>query len=67
MTVKRAISNTDIVLTDSLSSKVKVDFAPYQITKALMQKANAGALLNPCPPFQEVRKFQRTQLTANIL
>jgi ornithine carbamoyltransferase len=49
--VTRAISKTDIVLTDSLPAKVKADFAPYQITKALMQKANTGAFLNPCPPF----------------
>ena len=41
----------DIVCTDSLSGAALPDFRGFQITKAAMEKANPGALLNPCPPF----------------
>ncbi|MBQ5852046.1 MAG: peptide transporter, partial [Lachnospiraceae bacterium] len=29
----------------------KEDFSGYQITLSCMEKANAEAILNPCPPF----------------
>ena len=46
-----AMHGSDIVLTDSFSPDVLSDFLPYQVTLSAMQKANHGALLNPCPPF----------------
>lgn len=46
-----AISNKDIVLTDSLSKEQLQDFRDFQITCEIMDKANDNALLNPCPPF----------------
>ena len=46
-----AIVGKDIVCTDSLSQKILDDFREYQITKAIMEKANKNAVLNPCPPF----------------
>ena len=30
---------------------MKADFAGYQVTAGLLEKANPGAVLNPCPPF----------------
>ena len=49
--IQSAILGKDIVCTDSIPTELKADFRDYQITAQLMQKANKGALLNPCPPF----------------
>lgn len=49
--IQSAILGKDIICTDSIPSALKADFGGYQITAQLMQKANKGALLNPCPPF----------------
>ncbi|MBO5163554.1 MAG: peptide transporter [Ruminococcus sp.] len=46
-----AIVGKDIVCTDSLPSSVLKDFNRCQVTKQVMEKANKGAVLNPCPPF----------------
>lgn len=46
-----AVFGKDIICTDSLPKKYLADFRDYQITTAVMQKANKGAVLNPCPPF----------------
>ncbi len=49
--IELAIKGKDIICTDSLPKDVLEDFKDYQITKAIMEKANKGAILNPCPPF----------------
>lgn len=49
--IREAIQGKDIVCTDSLPDKVLSDFLGCQISKAVMEMANEGALLNPCPPF----------------
>ena len=49
--VKKAVSQSDIILTDSISEEYLKDFIPYQITLDLMRLAKPNALLNPCPPF----------------
>lgn len=49
--IQSAILGKDIVCTDSIPTELKADFRDYQITAQLMQKANKGVLLNPCPPF----------------
>lgn len=49
--IDRAVAGKDIVCTDSLPADILGDFAGCQVTKAAMDKANPGALLNPCPPF----------------
>lgn len=49
--IKKAISNKDVILTDSLSKEKLLDFEQYQVTKQLMDSANKNAVLNPCPPF----------------
>lgn len=46
-----AIIGKDIVCTDSLPSDVFEKSSDCQVTKAVMEKANKGAVLNPCPPF----------------
>lgn len=49
--IAEAIQGSDVILTDPLPEKALGDFQSYQVTTARMQQANAGALLNPCPPF----------------
>lgn len=49
--IKKAIEQSDIVLTDSLAEEFIKDFQSYQITTDLMRSAKSGAMLNPCPPF----------------
>lgn len=49
--IQEAIAGKDIVCTDSLPSGVHEDFRKCQVTREIMEKANEGAILNPCPPF----------------
>ncbi len=49
--IEDAISDKDIICTDSIPDKAKEVFKEYQITFRHMEKANQGAILNPCPPF----------------
>lgn len=49
--LKEAIKNRDIICTDPILEEDSKYFAEYQITKDIMDKANPGAVLNPCPPF----------------
>ena len=49
--IHTAIIDKDIICTDSLPKEADHDFKDYQITKEIMDKANTGAILNPCPPF----------------
>ena len=49
--IAEAVAGKDIVCTDSLPSHAREAFKKCQVTKAIMDKANKGALLNPCPPF----------------
>lgn len=49
--LKEAVKGRDIICTDSLPKEALSDFADFQITDKIMEQANSGALLNPCPPF----------------
>lgn len=49
--IDEAIIGKDIVCTDSFPDDALETFKKCQITKVVMDKANKGALLNPCPPF----------------
>ena len=49
--IDEAVIGKDIICTDSIPNKAKEDFKEYQITLQQMEKANKGAILNPCPPF----------------
>lgn len=46
-----AIIGKDVVCTDSLPESVLADFQECQVTVDVMERANQGAVLNPCPPF----------------
>ena len=57
--IQEAVKEKDIVLTDSIPNDFLPEYKGYQITKSIMETANEGALLNPCPPFyrgEEVSK-----------
>ena len=49
--INEAVKGKDIICTDSLPSDILSDFKNCQVTKSVMEMANEGALLNPCPPF----------------
>lgn len=49
--IKDAIVGKDIVCTDSLPGNILPDFKDCQVTREIMELANDGAILNPCPPF----------------
>ena len=49
--IEKAIVGKDIICTDSLPESSLEDFANCKITSQVMEKANRGAILNPCPPF----------------
>lgn len=46
-----AVKGKDIICTDCLPSDIVCDFRSCQVTKKIMDMANKGAVLNPCPPF----------------
>lgn len=46
-----AIKNKDIICVDSIPKNLLKDFKSFQVTKGIMEIANKGAILNPCPPF----------------
>ncbi|MBQ8555983.1 MAG: peptide transporter [Clostridia bacterium] len=46
-----AATGKDIVCTDALPASALAAFKDCQVTTAAMERANEGALLNPCPPF----------------
>lgn len=60
--VKEAALGKDIVCTDSMSADTLKDFKELQITKAVMDLANEGALLNPCPPF-----YRGEEVSADVI
>lgn len=49
--IENAIKGKDIICTDSLPASALDDFKKCQISLRIMEKANEGAVLNPCPPF----------------
>lgn len=60
--IDEAVVGKDIICTDSMPNKAKEDFKEYQITLQHMQKANPGAVLNPCPPF-----FRGEEVSENVI
>lgn len=49
--IRDAVVEKDIICTDSLPASALKDFKNCQVTKEMMDLANEGAVLNPCPPF----------------
>lgn len=58
-----ALEDADVVLTDSLPSRLKTSYylRDYQITKDKMALTNDG-ILNPCPPF-----FRGEEVSADVI
>jgi len=65
--ITKAVKNCDIVLTDSIPSKLlnEFNFLDYQITSSIMKHANPDALLNPCPPFYRNEEVSDDVLKTN--
>ena len=57
-----AIQGKDVICTDSIPSNLKKQFEGYMVTKKLMDMANEGAVLNPCPPF-----FRGEEISADVI
>ncbi|MBQ5311099.1 MAG: peptide transporter [Oscillospiraceae bacterium] len=49
--IREAIIGKDIICTDALPSDAVEDFKNCRVTREIMDMANCGALLDPCPPF----------------
>lgn len=49
--IEEAVKGRDIVCTDSLPENLLPVFEKCRVTKKVMELANEGAVLNPCPPF----------------
>ena len=49
--IRTAVCGKDIICTDSLPAEYLDAFRDYIVTREIMDMANDGALLNPCPPF----------------
>ena len=49
--LKEAIAGKDVVCTDSIPAEADNEFTKFRISKDIMDMANPGAVLNPCPPF----------------
>ncbi len=60
--IREAITGKDIVCTDSLPTKALANFKDCQVTKEMMDLANEGALLNPCPPF-----YRGEEVSADVI
>lgn len=60
--IQEAIIEKDIVCTDSLPSNALTDFKNCQVTEAVMEMANKGAILNPCPPF-----YRGEEVSADVI
>lgn len=60
--IREAITGKDIVCTDSLPTKALADFKDCQVTKEMMDLANEGAVLNPCPPF-----YRGEEVSADVI
>ena len=57
-----AVKGKDIVCTDPLPASVLADFKECQVTTAVMEMANDGAMLNPCPPF-----YRGEEVSENVI
>ncbi len=60
--IDTAIIGKDIVCTDSLPSDIVAEFKNCKVTKDLMNRANKGAVINPCPPF-----FRGEELSKDVI
>jgi ornithine carbamoyltransferase len=59
--LRKAIRGKDIVCTDSLQEAL-ADFEDFQVSREVMDLANEGAVLNPCPPF-----YRDEEVSVNVI
>ncbi|MBE5875981.1 MAG: peptide transporter [Lachnospiraceae bacterium] len=60
--IYEAIKGKDIVCTDSLPADAIEVFRDCQVTEAVMDMVNDGAILNPCPPF-----YRGEEVSADVI
>ncbi|MCR5109722.1 MAG: peptide transporter [Ruminococcus sp.] len=60
--INEAIVGRDVVCTDTLPAYIVDEFDECRVTKDAMDKANKGAVLNPCPPF-----FRGEEVSAEVI
>ena len=60
--ISTAIKGKDIICTDSLPKAVAEVFNDCRVTKATMDLAHPGAILNPCPPF-----YRGEEVSADVI
>ena len=60
--INEAIVGRDVVCTDTLPAYIVDEFDECRVTKAAMDKANKGAVLNLCPPF-----FRGEEVSAEVI
>ncbi|MTI71879.1 MAG: ornithine carbamoyltransferase [Firmicutes bacterium] len=62
--LEEILPKSDVVLTDPLSKKLRVDeyIEKYQITLEKMNRCKSKSLLNPCPPF-----YRGEEVSADVI
>ncbi len=63
--ISEAVKGKDIICTDSLPSNCLEAFKECQVTKSIMNLANSGAILNPCPPFYRGEEVSEDVIESN--
>lgn len=63
--IVEAIKGRDIICTDSLLTSALDACKECQVTKAIMEMANEGAILNPCPPFYRGEEVSDDAIESN--
>jgi ornithine carbamoyltransferase len=63
--IHKAIVGKDIIITDSLPRELLDKCKDNQITKEIMDKANEGAVINPCPPFYRGEEVSQDVIDSN--
>ena len=63
--INDAVKGKDIICTDSIPQNELEEFKACQVTKKVMDRANVGALLNPCPPFYRGEEVSRDAIESD--
>lgn len=63
--IYEAVKGKDIICTDSIPQNELEEFKDCQVTKKVMDRANVGALLNPCPPFYRGEEVSRDAIESD--
>lgn len=64
--INEATTGKDIICTDSLPSSAVEAFKSCRVTKAAMENANKGAVLNPCPPFYRGEEISEDAISSDF-